>query len=320
MSNAFSITQGRLTSLSDGSRFADLFGTNTPRSAPSNTASPTTNSAPGIFNFTFSGGGQGTAGTQTVRPGTGSQTFNFTINGVPAQPQTAPLAPNPAPVSPGQPVAEAPTTTLPTGTPGAAPVDGPTQVPGGAATEDAGSISGTLRADPDYEAFTAALDATGQTDFLNGESGLTVLAPTDDAFRILANDTLRLNTDGLSDAEVGELVVDTLGQSAATELLRYHVSAELQTFDQLIGTPTSLGAATFTPLAGQPIPVQGGIFSDGDPDEVDPIFVGFSGFGTDVQTSNGLVHGIDRVLLPNDIDGGGASRGQFSPIFIRPVF
>ena len=194
------------------------------------------------------------------------------------------------------------------------------------AASNPNSTTNTLRADPDYEAFVTALDATGQSDFIDAQGEVMVLAPTDDAFRRLATNTLGLNTDGLSDADVGSLVVNTVGLPAATELVRYHISPEARTFQDLItrddNSPTdSFAQARITPFAGAPIDVNGGMFSDADPDETDAAFTGRTpDFGVDIQTSNGIIHGVDRVLLPNDIDGLGIETDTARPIFLNPVF
>ena len=194
------------------------------------------------------------------------------------------------------------------------------------AASNPNSTTNTLRADPDYEAFVTALDATGQSDFIDAQGEVMVLAPTDDAFRRLATNTLGLNTDGLSDADVGSLVVNTVGLPAATELVRYHISPEARTFQDLItrddNSPTdSFAQARITPFAGAPIDVNGGMFSDADPDETDAAFTGRTpDSGVDIQTSNGIIHGVDRVLLPNDIDGLGIETDTVRPIFLNPVF
>jgi len=153
------------------------------------------------------------------------------------------------------------------------------------------SIADIASGNDDFEILTAALEATGLDKAVAGEGDLTVFAPTDDAFRTLASETLGLDIEGMSDSEVAGALVDTLGVDTVTEVLKFHVSPGGSSIAEL---QEKGGIET---LNGETIDVQGNELVDKDPDVENPRFVPGS---TDIGATNGTVQAIDRVLLPFD--------------------
>ena len=124
-----------------------------------------------------------------------------------------------------------------------------------------------------FETLVAAVDAAGLVETLSGEGPFTVFAPTDDAFAALP--------EGLVDALL-------LPENEATlvAILTYHV---------VPGTvlSTDLAEGDVETVEGQTVAVS---LEDG-------VFVNDSEVVTaDIEASNGVIHVIDSVLLPPDVD------------------
>ena len=123
----------------------------------------------------------------------------------------------------------------------------------------------------DFTTLLAAVQAAGLVDTLNGPGPLTVFAPTDEAFAAALSD-LGLTAD--------ELLADT---DTLTSILTYHVveGAVLST-DLTDGmmAPTVNGAELTVSLA-------------------DGVMINDANVVTaDIEASNGVIHVIDKVLLP----------------------
>lgn len=122
-----------------------------------------------------------------------------------------------------------------------------------------------------FTTLLAAAEAAGLVETLTGEGPLTVFAPTDDAFATALADL------GLT-AE--ELLADT---ETLTSILTYHVIAE-----QVLSTDLADGMTAAT-VNGADITVD---LSDGV--KINDATV----TAADLKAQNGVVHVIDRVLLP----------------------
>ncbi|MFT5894495.1 MAG: transforming growth factor-beta-induced protein [bacterium] len=124
-----------------------------------------------------------------------------------------------------------------------------------------------------FNTLAAALAATGLDVVLaDSERNFTVFAPTDEAFADLGQDT------------INSLLNDT---ERLSDILLYHVLAD-----------TVVDAATAIALAGQSVDA-----ANGDPlsinVEAGDLFINMSKVTTgDVGASNGIIHVIDKVLLP----------------------
>jgi uncharacterized surface protein with fasciclin (FAS1) repeats len=143
-----------------------------------------------------------------------------------------------------------------------------------------------------FETLVAALVATDlDAAVADRDADLTVFAPTDDAFRTLASD-LGLDVSALTDAEVAGALVNAVGADLVTDVLLHHVSpgtnllADIQS-ERLIET-----------LEGTPIAFDGSELVDAEPDIANAAPI--SGL-TDIAAANGVIHAIDRVILPLDL-------------------
>ena len=138
-------------------------------------------------------------------------------------------------------------------------------------------IVDTAVAAGDFTTLAAALDAAGLVETLKGEGPFTVFAPTDAAFAKLPAGT------------VETLLKDPKGD--LTQILTYHV------------VPGKVLAADVVKLDGQKVTtVQGGDLTVGvDGDKVsltDAAGNTVNVTATDIEASNGVIHVIDGVLMP----------------------
>ncbi len=135
------------------------------------------------------------------------------------------------------------------------------------------NILETAKAAGSFTTLGAAVDAAGLTDTLNGEGPFTVFAPTDDAFAALPAGAL----DALLKPE---------NKGALVKILTYHV------------VPGTVLAADIK--AGDVATVEGGtvkLATEGGVTINDATLV-----AADVATSNGVIHVIDKVLIPPSVD------------------
>jgi uncharacterized surface protein with fasciclin (FAS1) repeats len=137
----------------------------------------------------------------------------------------------------------------------------------------AADIVDTAAAAGDFETLVAAVRAAGLTEVLKGEGPFTVFAPTDDAFAALPEGTVA----SLLRPENRDRLVD---------LLTYHVIA---------GEVPAEVAATLDEgetVNGQRVDLA----FDGETLSVDGARV----VAADVAAANGVIHVIDRVLMPDE--------------------
>jgi uncharacterized surface protein with fasciclin (FAS1) repeats len=137
---------------------------------------------------------------------------------------------------------------------------------------DMADIVDTAVAAGDFETLVAAVTAAGLVDTLKSEGPFTVFAPADSAFAALPEGTV----EGLLEDPEGAL----------TDVLLYHV------------VPGKVMAADVVGLDGQSVETVGGgmleIAIDGDSVLINGIAVA----APDIETSNGVIHVIDGVLIP----------------------
>ena len=135
-------------------------------------------------------------------------------------------------------------------------------------------------ANPDFSILVQALTrsdlTTNYVDFLNGDGPFTVFAPNNAAFAALLTE---LGASGLADIDAATLEA----------VLTYHVVANAN----VLAGDLSEGQSVATAQGGSfTIGLTGGAkITDGAGRETNII-------ATDIQGSNGVVHAIDRVLLP----------------------
>jgi uncharacterized surface protein with fasciclin (FAS1) repeats len=119
-----------------------------------------------------------------------------------------------------------------------------------------------------FSTLLAAVDAAGLRSALEGPGPFTVFAPVDDAFAALPPGTV-------------QTLVDNPPQLA--RILKYHVLAGAHGRSELVAQ------AEWASLEGAPIPIR-----RSEPFEVKNATV----VTADIACDNGIVHVIDRVILP----------------------
>ena len=146
----------------------------------------------------------------------------------------------------------------------------PTEAPAEEAAAPTADIVDTAIAAGSFTTLVAAVEAAGLVDALKGEGPFTVFAPTDDAFAAIPAETMTA------------LLADPSGD--LTQILLYHVvEGKVMAADVTDG----LEAAT---LQGAPVnfTVADGVVKINDATIVT----------TDIETSNGVIHVIDAVIMP----------------------
>ncbi|MES2523750.1 MAG: fasciclin domain-containing protein [Gemmatimonadota bacterium] len=142
------------------------------------------------------------------------------------------------------------------------------------------SIPQVARTAGQFTTLLAAVEAAGLTETLLGRGPFTLFAPTDDAFRRLPGTTVK------------DLLRPENREKLAT-ILKYHVVAGRVTAAQA----SALRSAET--VAGATVRIS----TSGDELRINDATVRIA----DVPASNGLIHVIDRVLLPTDERSGGAN-------------
>jgi transforming growth factor-beta-induced protein len=159
--------------------------------------------------------------------------------------------------------------------PGAAVTTAGFHQPGKAETKaGASDIVDTAVAAGSFKTLAAALQAAGLVDALKGKGPFTVFAPTDEAFAKLPKGTV-------------ETLLKPENKDKLATILKYHVIAG----NVMAKDVKTMAAET---LAGQRIDIVAG--KDGV--TIDKAKV----VKTDVTASNGVIHVIDTVILPEDKD------------------
>lgn len=155
------------------------------------------------------------------------------------------------------------------------------QEPTGATTEQPAEQAGGMTitdivADtPEFSTLLTAVSEAGLAETLADEGPYTVFAPTDEAFAALPEGTL-------------ESLLEPKNQEQLQGILTYHVvPAEIMAADVTAGEVTTVNGETFT------VSVEGDqvLIADAAGNQATVV-------QTDIGASNGVVHVIDTVLLP----------------------
>ncbi|MGA1362420.1 MAG: fasciclin domain-containing protein [Ilumatobacteraceae bacterium] len=142
------------------------------------------------------------------------------------------------------------------------------------AAEAPGTIVEVAQANPDFSTLVAAVTAAGLGETLSGEGPFTVFAPTNAAFEALP--------EGLLEKLLLPENKDTL-----VKILTYHVvGAKVMAADVAAGDVTTVEGSTFA------VTTDGGVTINGDTTVT----------ATDVEASNGVIHVIDKVIVPPTVD------------------
>jgi uncharacterized surface protein with fasciclin (FAS1) repeats len=139
--------------------------------------------------------------------------------------------------------------------------------------EEAGTIVDVAAGNEDFSTLVAAVEAAGLAETLSSEGPFTVFAPTNDAFAALP--------EGLLDA-----LLLPENQETLVKILTYHVLAGEVTSDMVT-------AGEVATVEGQNITIT----TDGGVKVNDANVI-----ATDVMASNGVIHVIDAVIVPPDVD------------------
>jgi transforming growth factor-beta-induced protein len=140
------------------------------------------------------------------------------------------------------------------------------------------NIVGVASASTDFSTLVTAVKAAGLVDTLSGNGPFTVLAPTNDAFSKLP-------------AELLDKLLLPENKNALTKILTYHALVGKNMAADVI----KLDAKSVATVNGASINVKivnGGVILN-DKANVTK---------TDIVASNGVIHVIDQVLVPSDLD------------------
>ena len=143
-------------------------------------------------------------------------------------------------------------------------------IPGASVAAQEQDIVGIAAGSEDFTILTAALETAGLTEALQGEGPFTVFAPTDAAFENLLS-ALSISAE------------DLLAQPQLADVLLYHVVAGLVMSGDL------QNGMTAETLGGQMITVD---LSEGVKINTSAVIT------ADIKASNGVIHVIDTVLIP----------------------
>lgn len=121
-----------------------------------------------------------------------------------------------------------------------------------------------------FETLVAAVQAAGLVETLKGEGPFTVFAPTDDAFAALPPGTV-------------ESLLQPENKDQLVAVLTYHVvPGKVESADVTSGEVGTVNGATATVVVSDE-----GVFIEGA-----------QVVAADIYTSNGVIHVIDKVILP----------------------
>jgi len=142
---------------------------------------------------------------------------------------------------------------------------------GGHSTMTQADIVDTAVAAGQFNTLVAAVQAAGLVDTLKGDGPFTVFAPVDAAFAALPH------------GEVERLLMPE-NRHELTDLLTYHVVSGAITADQLAGQILSVET-----VEGSSVLI----------DATNGVRVGNAQvIQADIETSNGIIHVVDRVIIP----------------------
>ena len=154
---------------------------------------------------------------------------------------------------------------------------------GHAQTQTSQTIVDVAVGSPDHTTLVTAVQAAGLAETLSGDGPFTVFAPTNDAFAKLPAGTV-------------ESLVQPANRDTLTAVLTYHVVAgELKAADVLAAIEAGGGSATLTTVQGAELTAS---LSGESVILTDAAGGTATVTATDLDASNGVVHVIDTVVMP----------------------
>ncbi len=161
--------------------------------------------------------------------------------------------------------------TAPAETPASSAMSSPME---SASAMAAGTVVEVAAGDPDFTTLVAAVEAAGLAETLGAEGPYTVFAPTNEAFEALPAGTV-------------EKLLKPANKEALTKILTYHVVAG----EEIMSSDITAGKVATVEGQKLDITTDGGV-------EVNGVTV----VTADIEASNGVIHAIDGVLIPSDVD------------------
>ena len=138
---------------------------------------------------------------------------------------------------------------------------------------EAGNIVEVASGSESFSTLVAAIEAAGLSDTLaDSSSSYTVFAPTDEAFSELPEGTL-------------DYLLQPENKEVLQQVLSYHVLPEVVTSSDITG--------------GEVESLDGGLVTEVTDEGV--IINNATVIEPDIEASNGVIHGVNRVLLPADL-------------------
>ncbi len=152
------------------------------------------------------------------------------------------------------------------------------------------SIVETASSNSDFSILVQALQKADLVTTINNSTNLTVFAPTNSAFNALFT---KLGVTGIND----------LSKETLTPILLYHVLGQKITSSQIQnGYVYTLSPGAGAKTQALYIKIDGGVKLNKTSKVVIP----------DIMTSNGIIHAIDQVILPNTVVDIASNNGDFS--------
>jgi len=141
------------------------------------------------------------------------------------------------------------------------------------------TVTDHAMANPDYSMFAAALEASGLDATLAGADVYTVFAPNNSAFEMFMTEV---------NGAFGWATLDDIPTDVLQQVLTYHVVAgENVVAEEVDGTVQAS-------VQGESFSITGTVIDDASYTNANIVL-------TDVQAVNGIIHGVDKVLLPEGV-------------------
>lgn len=159
-----------------------------------------------------------------------------------------------------------------------------------------GNVAEVAASDARFSILVDALGKAGLANAVATTPNITVFAPTNDAFQTLFTAVGVADIDGL---------IAALGTEAASNVLLYHVlGARVPAANVTTGYVSTLGTVNTNPLSAYINAVGTTVTINGDANVIQ----------TNINASNGVIHAIDKVILPLTITELAALNPDFSSL------
>lgn len=144
---------------------------------------------------------------------------------------------------------------------------------------DLPSVVDLISVNPNYSSLTAALTQAELLNALQSEGPFTIFAPDNDAFSVFLNQVNSI---------FGWTSLNEIPEEVLTAVLTYHVVGDSNVVS------TDVNGETFDSEQGESFSIAGITIDDAS-------YTNSSINLTDIQGTNGIFHGVDKVLLPDEV-------------------